>query len=797
MPSTPFYRFGRFIYTFRLPIIVLWIIMVVCCVPFIPNLMTPFQSTGFVDEHSQSAKADRYLDDNLGYRYNRFILIYNSKQLLATQPEYINKLKKSLAGLKDYPIRHEIIFPDMDKKQISKDKHTAYVVILFKGKTNMDHASLNTFKSFIKTPPHMTIKWGGEPFFLDEVNKQTQKDLYHADVIAAPVATIILIMIFGSIVAAILPVLLGGGCALIILTMLYTIGHLCSLSIFTINIALLLGICLSLDYSLFIISRFREELNQKKTPAEAVATTLATAGKAVFFSGVAVFISLGALLLFPVNILFSVGVGGLTAVFAAVVVAIIVLPAVLGVLNTRINLLPVFKACQSDQASRWRSLASAVVRRPLFFFFSILTLLLLLGTPFLKARLGVSDLHILPPLSESRQFFDTYKEKFNEHELTSVQLIITAKQGNILSSKHIGQLYDFAHTLQQNKLITQVNSIVTSAHKLGCVDNSSSEGLRPATCSRDPEILLNTQHDCTETDRSGSREQVAGRRDLNCQHALEKNDLKKTQYQTLYHSSAGLTDPNIHVLLKTTTGKQFTVMSIVSDHGANSPEMKTLIGQLRHMNPGTGLSLQVTGTPVNNADVLKGIAGIFPYALTWIIVLTYFVLLLLLRSLFLPLKAILMNVLSLCATYGVLVFVFQEGHLHELLNFGPQGILDISLLVIIFCALFGFSMDYEVFLLTRIQEAYEKSGQNDESIIFGIEHSSRIITSAAIIVIVTCGSFMVADVLMVKEFGLGVAVAIFVDAFLVRSIFVPATMALVKQWNWYLPKWLNKILPKP
>ena len=155
-----------------------------------------------------------------------------------------------------------------------------------------------------------------------------------------------------------------------------------------------------------------------------------------------------------------------------------------------------------------------------------------------------------------------------------------------------------------------------------------------------------------------------------------------------------------------------------------------------------------------------------------------------------------MNGLSLCATYGVLVFVFQEGHLHQLLHFTPQGILDISLLVIIFCALFGFSMDYEVFLLTRIQECYEKCKHNDQSIVYGIAHSSRIITSAAIIVIVTCGSFMVADVLMVKEFGLGIAVAIFVDAFIVRSIFVPATMALVKQWNWYLPKWLDNILPK-
>ena len=271
--------------------------------------------------------------------------------------------------------------------------------------------------------------------------------------------------------------------------------------------------------------------------------------------------------------------------------------------------------------------------------------------------------------------------------------------------------------------------------------------------------------------------------------------MTKEQYKALYAKSAH-TNPNIKSFLKTSTRKQFTVISIVSNHSVNSPETQTLITQLNHMHHGKGISIQVTGVPVTNADVLHKISHLFPYALAWIIGLTYLILLLLLRSLFLPFKAILMNILSLSATYGVLVFIFQEGHLHQLLNFNPQGILDVSLLVIIFCALFGFSMDYEVFLLTRIQESYKKCRNNDQSIIYGIEHSSRIITSAAIIVIVTCGSFMVAEVLMVKEFGLGIAVAIFVDAFIVRSIFVPATMALVKEWNWYLPKWLDRVLPK-
>ncbi len=733
MRHTPFYRLGLFVYTHSKLIVILWAVMVMSCVPIIPNLMTPFQTTGFVDEYSDSAKTDHYLDTKLGYQHNRFILIYNSKALKATNPKYINKLKKSLRHLKGFPIKHEIIFPDMNKNQISRDKHTAYVVVLFDSKKTMSPELLIKFKNTLKTPTHMTMKLGGESVFIEELNKQTQKDLYHADVIVAPIITLILIMVFGSMLAAIVPVILAGGCALLILSALYAFGHLFSLSIFTINIALLLGVCLSLDYSLFIISRFREELNQKNTIIEAVSITMATAGKAIFFSGLAVFISLAALFLFPVNLLFSVGVGGLTAVFAAVVVAIIVLPAMLAILNTRISLPP----ANLRRGSFWRSLAANVVKRPLLFFVTGLIVLLLLGTPFLKSRLGVSDLHILPLHSESRQFFDAYKAKFNEHELTPIQLVVTTNHGSILSSQHIGQLYDFSRKLQKKTLIKQVNSIVT---------------IDPA--------------------------------------------LKKIHYQALYNSTKRFTDPAIHVLLKTTTHKQLTVMSVVGNYGANSPEMNTLIKQLHRMEPGKSLALQLTGTPVNNADVLHRISHIFPFAITWIVVLTYIILLLLFRSLFLPLKAILMNVLSLCATYGVLVFVFQEGHLHHLLNFDPQGILDISLLVIIFCTLFGFSMDYEVFLLTRIQESYINCKHNDQSIVFGIEHSSRIITSAAIIVIVTCGSFMTAEVIMVKEFGLGIAVAIFVDAFIVRSIFVPATMALVKRWNWYIPMWLDKILPR-
>ena len=740
MQKNNFYKLGKLIYPLRWFIIGFWVVLVLACIPFLPNIITPFQTTGFTDEHSESARAQQYLNKQLGYNNdNQLIVMYSSPTLLATSPLYINKIKKSLSGLEDFPVKHDIILPENNKAQMSKDKHTAYAVVIIKSVKPIDDKLLTQFKSSIKTPSHMTMQLGGAPIFEEAVNKQTEIDLYKADFVATPVAIITLIFVFKSLVAAVLPIVLGGGCALMILTTLFFLGHAFSLSIFTLNIALLLGLCLSLDYSLFIVSRFRDEIHKGLTTTEAVAITQATAGKAIFFSGIAVFASLSALLLFPINILFSVAVGGLVAVFVAVFTSIVILPAILAVLGKRINSLSVryFRIDKRGRFNFWPWLAEKVVGHPRLFFIFILSVLLLLGYPFVTAKFGISDFRIFPEHSQHRQYFDIYSEKFNEKELTPILMVVKTKHSSILSRHNISRLYDLTRTLQSNPFISEVNSIVT-------------------------------------TDAS----------------------LTKSQYYALYHLDKKRMNSNVKQLLATTTRDHLTVITIISKYYSNSPKTKTLITELRNMKVGHGMSIQLTGTPVNDLDVLNSISHTLPYAILWIMVFTYLIMLILLRSLFLPLKALLVNILSLSACYGALVLVFQDGYLHHFLNFEPQGMLDISILVIIFCALFGFSMDYEVFLLTRIKESYEKCKDNNKSIVFGIEKSSRIITSAAIIVIVLCGSFLVADVLMVKAFGLGIAVAIFVDAFLIRTFLVPATMALVKTWNWYLPKWLDRILPK-
>lgn len=738
MKGTMFYRMGNWLYRFRWPIVAFWLCALLACFPLLPDIDEPFKTTGFVDERANSTKAQDWIIEKTGFnKYNKFVLVYTSKTLKATDNLFKRKIRYSLKNLKDFPISHQIYLPDDKNKQISKNKHSAYVVIMLKQKEPISDDLLQQFRESIKTPKNMSLLIGGEAIFVDDVNRQTQKDLFKADFIATPVAIITLLLVFGSVVAAILPVVLGGICALIILTILSLLGHLFTLSVFTLNIALLLGLCLSLDYSLFVISRFRNEMDKSSDFQQAIAITQATAGKAVFFSGLAVFASLSALLLFPVNILFSIGVGGLVAVLVAMLMAVTLLPALLSVLQHRINSFSLRKIKKNSNSHSvfWRWLAQIVVRRAFFFFFFTLIFLLTLGYPFFFAKPGVSDFHILPPQSEDRRFFDTYSKHFKEEELTPIQLLVQTQSANILSQKNISELYRLTDKIKDNGHVAEVNSIVTTSPRLSA-----------------------------------------------------KN------YYLMYQDEKKL-DPNLKHYLASSTGKQFTVITVVSKQSAHSAATNALISFLGQMQLKHGLQMQLTGAAVTNHDVLQTVWRILPWALLWIMVFSYLILLILLRSLFLPLKAILMNILSLSACYGALVLVFQDGYLHQLLNFEPQGMLDISLVVIIFCALFGFSMDYEVFLLTRIKEAWEVTKDNDESIIFGIEHSSRIITSAALIVIVICCSFLVADVVMVKAFGLGIAVAIFVDAFIVRTLLVPSTMALVKSWNWYLPKWLGKILP--
>jgi putative drug exporter of the RND superfamily len=733
-----FYRFGKMIYHVRWFILIIWLAAVFACIPLLPKVVTVFQSTGFSVDNAKSVKADQLLAQTFGHGTNKFIILYSSKALKTSDPLFMSKVKQSLASVSKYKYKTTIIYPADNKNQIAKDKRSAYAVILVKSTTALAGDELTKFKSLIKEPKNMTVVMGGEPLFVESVNTQTQKDLFAADIIAAPVTIIMMLFIFESIVGAMIPVMTGAGCAIMILSLLYIIGKHYVLSIFTLNIALLLGLCLSLDYALFIVSRFRFELRNGHSVMAAIAITQATAGKAVFFSGLAVFVSLSALLMFPINILFSVGVGGLCAVFVAVVTANMVLPSILSILGQRVNCLAIgaLTTIENGRSPFWHWLVSKVVKHPYVYFTVVMTILLTMSYPVLHAKFGISDYKILPPHADGREFFTEFNGQFNQNTLTPVQLIFQSNT-NILSQKNITRMQDIAKKIKARDDVHSVDGVVMT----------------------DPVR-------------------------------------KPLEYYMVYKMPKERMDNGIKTLLKTTTDDKLSVLTIVSRYPVNSEETRDLVNDLGAIQYKSGMTGQVAGVTLRNMEVFSSIKSIYPCAIAAIMLFTYLILLVLLRSIVLPFKAILTTILSLTASYGVLVFIIQEGHLSQLLHFEPQAMLDVSLLVIIFCALFGFSMDYEVFLLSRIKEHYDETGDNTQSIIYGVEQSSRIITSAAVIVIAICCSFMVADVLMVKAFGLGIAVAIFTDAFLIRSLLVPAVMTILGRANWYLPKWLSYLLPK-
>lgn len=722
--KTRFYGVGKIAYRFRYVIILLWILAIALCIPSLPKLMEPFNTSGFENFKSESFKTLNHIQEVVGYQKHRVLILFTKKRSSMSDSQFIQDVKKALDGLDKIKQTHEVIIGPVEH-----DKNILAVLAFKRDNKSID---VESFETYVKPSKNITVKFGGEDVFLNSINKQTQKDLYKADMVATPVAIVTLLFVFGSVTAAIMPLLVGASCAVIMLGALHAIAFHASLSIFTINIAVLLGLCLSLDYALFIISRFREELEAGFSTSEAIPRTMATAGKAVFFSGLAVFTSLSALLLFPINILVSVGIGGLCAVSLAVFGALTLLPAILSILKGGINFGTLFKISMKEN-SIWRWIAQKVIRFPISFATFGFAVLLICSLPIKNIVLGIYDYHILPEQSEGRSFFNTFIKSYDEEALTPITVAVHTNSGSIFSAQNVKRAYRLQTKLKNMDDVEKVTSYLSWMPKGRLI-----------------------------------------------------------QYQTFYAQDKADYPKDVKQILKTSTSRRTAVFYIESKYPSESPETKQLVKDIRNLSR-PGLTLSVTGVPANNLDVFDGIYEKMPLAICLILGMTFLVLMVLLKSLFLPFKAIVMNIMSLMATYGSLVFIFQEGHFHEWLNFDPQGSLDISMLVIIFCALFGFSMDYEVFLLSRIHENYLKTHDNDQSIVFGIEHSAKIITSAAWIVIVLCASFLVAEVLMVKAFGFGIAIAIFIDAFTIRIFLVPAIMKLAGRINWYFPKLFRRL----
>ncbi len=738
-----FYRLGKLVTRYRWFIVGFWFIAAAGALPFAPQASNVLQAGGFTSPDAQSEQALTLLTNKLHLNINIVQVIFTSSRYSAYDPQFVQEAQQSLANVQHMPEVASIISFVDNPRQISLDRHAAYVNIVLNADPNNSSKLLPDLQRRLHSVPDLKTSIGGGPVFYQDIQTVSENDLRRAEELAFPFAIIALLLVFRSVVAAILPALVGGSAVVVSLALIFGLGHITELSIFVLNITTLFGLGLGVDYSLFMVSRYREELARGRSVEEAVAMTVATAGRAVAFSGFTVSIGLAGLIFFHINMLHSVGLGGVLVVLMAVFAALTLLPAALSIIGTRINAFPVrfpklrkqtaLAGAAADAAPMephhgfWYRLSHLVMRYPVRIFIPVLLLLLALGSPFLTVRFSAPDASILPASVPSRAAFDLLNSRFNVQETTPI-LIALQTSGDVLTPGNIQNLYHYVQRIEADPRVERVDSIV----------------------SADPRLTL-------------------------------------AQYEALYAHPQLVADPYLASLLKVSVAGNTTMIQVISKYGALDQRSLELVQTIRNTAPGNGMQTLVDGETAANIDYVQSLYSDFPIAVLLVAVTTYIVLLLFFRSIFLPLKAIIMNTLSILASYGMLVVIFQDGFLHQFLNFTPLGFVEASSPILLFCALFGLSMDYEVFLLSRVQEAFWQTGDNTQAVALGLQRSGGIITSAAVIVVVVSASFATADMILVKALGLGMALAVALDATLVRGLLVPATMRLLGNWNWWLP----------
>ena len=757
----PFERLGAFVHAHARLVIGAWVLIVLCALPFAPQAPGALQAGGFDLPTLESARSRAALESELGAPPSALVLAISSTTLTPGTVEFETAAQRAVAGVASAPhvvgSRSHLIAPT----QVNVEKKIVYDVILLDLKPDDSPAALEGIQAALVEVDGIKVALAGGPSFYADIQIVSETDLQRSELISLPLAAIVLLLVFGSAVAAGLPLAVGGATVIVALAAIFGVAQATRMSIFVLNLTTLLGLGLGVDYSLLLVSRFREELGRGAKLGDAVQRTVATAGRAVFFSGVTVMLGLAGLALFDFAILRSIGIAGAITVAIAVASSVTLMPAMLSILGTRVNRLAIRRlgSGKVNERGPWARLARAVMRRPVAVALPTLALLIALGTPWLGVRFNAPDGSILPERVPSRQALDALTDAFGEGSFSPMTAAVRT-DGPVTSAANIKLLYDWVQALQADPRVARVDSIV----------------------SIDPRLTL-------------------------------------TQYQLLYSStstdggagsdagSAAPPDRYAAQILSFTTAGDLTTVSITPTNGPNRPESRALVGELRAAHPGTigagtpsaitppaGLNALVGGGAAEIVDVVDTISGEFPRTAAVVILATLLILAVLLRSVVLPIKAVVMNTLSILASFGALVWIFQEGNLSALLGFAPLGFVETTIPVILFCVLFGLSMDYEVFLLTRMREIYDRTGDNAAAVAGGLERSGRIITSAALIVVVVAGSFVFAEIVLIKALGVGVAIAVALDATIVRALLVPATMRLFGKWNWWAPRWMERLL---
>jgi len=668
---------------------------------------------GFDNPHSDSYRARQVLDADFGGSPNLLLLLTPRDGNLASAADTARAVTKQLRA--DPAVQSVTSWWETHAEALrAADSRSALITVHVRGDEASAATSAQRILDAVSTSGGaVSVQGGGQLGVGHDVTNQVGKDLSVAEAIAVPLTLILLILAFGSVVAALLPLSVGliaiGG-AFAVLDLL---GHLTDVSTYSINLTTAMGLGLAIDYSLLIVNRFREELAAGRQLEAALAATLRTAGRTVLFSSATVAVALAAMLVFPLYFLRSFAYAGMGVVVVALVASLTTLPALLAVLGPRVNAGRVRRSRPVRSASAesrfWRRVATVVMRRPVWSALPVIVLLLVLGSPFLHIKFSTPDDRVLPASVASRQVGNILRSQYPDNTAAAIYPVL---QGNPAP----GAVENYARALSQ---VPGVTSVTGAA-------GTFSHGM---------------------TVGSGNP-------------ALAR------------------------------TGSQYLVVSGPTD--ANSVGAQQLVHRLRTVAAPSGATVRIGGAPAELVDSKAAIGAGLPYALGWIALSTFVLLFLFTGSVLLPVKALVLNLLSLSAVFGAIVWIFQDGHLSGWLGFTP-GPINTSMPVLLFCIAFGLSMDYEVFLLSRIAEQRQAGASNTEAVATGLARTGRLVSTAAALLSVTFLAFGTARVSFLQLFGIGTAIAIVLDATLVRGVLVPSFMRLAGEWNWWAPRPLARL----
>jgi trehalose monomycolate/heme transporter len=717
-----FERWGHTAYRRRRLVLVIALLVAVVGVLWGTSIFARVQTAGGFDApNSQSQHEATLAAKAFGRDAGDVVVLYSSKTLTTAAPAFRSAVTHALAALPHSRVAsYASYWSTGSRRFVSASGRQTYAVIELAGASDTARQSnydaikpdLSASGSTAASPAAagltaagLSSQVGGVVPTDETIGQQTTASITRAEGLSFPVLLILLLVIFGGLAAASLPLAIGALAILGSFTALRLLTLVTSVSVFSLNITTILGLGLGIDYGLFLVTRFREELRERDSVEDAVARTVATAGRTVLVSGVTVAIVLASLMLFPETILRSIGYGGVATVLVDMLAALTVLPALLAVLGPKVNALRIRRTVPgqpaADNSGGWYRLAHSVMRRPLLYAVPIVVLLLALGSPFLKVVWGGVDATVLPSSAAPRVVTEALNRDFPGNPTAPIEALVQFR-GPVAASP------------------ARAADLAAYASRLGHVPGVTAEQV------------------------TGVRGDVA-RIDL----------------------SYG--------------------------PGPYTPQARAVAGQVRDVAAPPGATAQVGGQTAALADQLSSIGDTLPWMALAVVIATFVLLFLAFGSLVLPLEAIVANILSLSAMYGVVTWIFAGGHLSGLLGFTPNGTISPTIPVLMFAIMFGLSMDYEVFLLSRIRERYVATGDNTTAIASGLQRTGGVITSAALLLVIVIGMFSLSSITFIKLLGVGMIVALVLDATLVRLLLVPATMRLLGDANWWAPAPLRRL----